>query len=168
VPETLVNQEMERRLHDLAHRLEEQGSGMTIPQYLAATGQDQAQFIARCAKTATLAVRADLALRAVIAQEGIAATEEMSTQRSSGLAERLEEKPAKLRRDLETARGARGGTLGHRTREGAGIPERSRRSGRYRWQPGRSLLPDTEPDTEPPETVDDAQHVTQKEEEPEP
>jgi len=29
-------------------------------------------------------------------------------------------------------------------------------------------LPDTEPDTEPPETVDDAQHVTQKEEEPEP
>ena len=45
VPETLVNSEMERRLHDLAHRLEEQGLRMTIPQYLAATGQDQQEFV---------------------------------------------------------------------------------------------------------------------------
>ena len=39
VPETLVDEEMERRLHDLHHRLEQQGA--TIPQYLAATGQEQ-------------------------------------------------------------------------------------------------------------------------------
>ena len=38
-------QEMERRLHDLVHRLEEQGIRMTIPQYLAATGQDQQEFV---------------------------------------------------------------------------------------------------------------------------
>ena len=45
IPDSLVNQEMERRLHDLAHRLEEQMKGLTIPQYLAMTGQDQQEFV---------------------------------------------------------------------------------------------------------------------------
>ena len=61
VPETLVNQEMERRLHDLAHRLEEQMPGITIPQYLAASGQDQQEFVDGMRVGATSAVRADLA-----------------------------------------------------------------------------------------------------------
>ena len=71
VPETLVNQEMERRLHDLAHRLDEQAPGLTIPQYLAASGQDQQAFVDGVRDGATGAVRADLALRAVVAQESI-------------------------------------------------------------------------------------------------
>ncbi len=101
VPETLVNSEMERRLHDLAHRLEEQGIRMTIPQYLAATGQDQQEFVDSVRVGATEAVRADLALRAVIAQEEIAATDEEVDAEVDRLAEQLNEKPAKVRKDLE-------------------------------------------------------------------
>jgi trigger factor len=101
VPETLVNNEMERRLHDLAHRLEEQGLRMTIPQYLAATGQDQQEFVDNVRVGATEAVRADLALRAVIAQEEIAATDDEVDAEVDRLAEQLKEKPAKVRKDLE-------------------------------------------------------------------
>jgi trigger factor len=101
VPETLVNGEMERRLHDLAHRLEEQGIGMTIPQYLAATGQDQQEFVDNVRVGATEAVRADLALRAVITQEAIEATDEELDAEIEQLAERTKEKAAKVRKDLE-------------------------------------------------------------------
>jgi len=101
VPETLVNREMERRLHDLAHRLEEQGLRMTIPQYLAATGQDQQEFVDGVRAGATEAVRADLALRAVIAQEQIAATDEEVDAEVERIAQQMDEKPAKVRKDLE-------------------------------------------------------------------
>jgi trigger factor len=101
VPDTLVNNEMERRLHDLAHRLEEQGLRMTIPQYLAATGQDQQEFVDNVRAGATEAVRADLALRAVIAQEEIAATDEEVEAEIDRIAQQVDEKPAKVRKDLE-------------------------------------------------------------------
>jgi trigger factor len=99
IPEPLLHQEMERRLHDLAHRLE--GQGATIEQYLAATGQEQEAFVAAVRQGAMAGVRADLALRAVVAQEGIAATEEELEAEIARLAERMEEKPAKVRRDLD-------------------------------------------------------------------
>jgi trigger factor len=99
LPDALVQSEMERRLHDLAHRLEAQGA--TIPQYLAATGQEEQAFVAQVRETAERAVRADLAVRAVVAQEGISATDEEYDEEIERLAERLEEKPAKVRRDLD-------------------------------------------------------------------
>jgi len=101
VPETLVNNEMERRLHDLAHRLEEQGLRMTIPQYLAATGQDQQEFVDGVRVGATEAVRADLALRAVITQEEIAASDDEVDAEVERIAQQMDEKPAKVRKDLE-------------------------------------------------------------------
>jgi len=101
IPDTLVNSEMERRLHDVAHRLEEQGIKMTIPQYLAAIGADPNQYIEELREHATQGVRADLALRAVITQESIAATEEELDVEVARLAEQVEQKPAKLRKDLE-------------------------------------------------------------------
>jgi trigger factor len=99
VPETLVNEEMEHRLHDLHHRLERQGA--TIPQYLAAIGQEQQEYIDAVRAGSTGAVKADLALRAVVIQEGIEATDEELDAEVGRLAERMEEKPAKVRRDLE-------------------------------------------------------------------
>lgn len=99
LPDALVQREMEQRLHDLAHRLEAQGAN--IPQYLAATGQDEQSFVAEVRASAERAVRADLALRAVVAQESISATDEELDQEIDRLAERLEEKPAKVRRDLD-------------------------------------------------------------------
>jgi trigger factor len=101
IPDTLVNQEMERRLHDLAHRLEEQMKGLTIPQYLAMTGQDQQEFVDGLREGAHEAVRADLALRAVIVQESIEATEDELTIEIERVAERFDEKPAQVRKDLE-------------------------------------------------------------------
>jgi len=99
IPDALVERETERRLHDLVHRLEHQGA--TIPQYLAATGQDQAEFVNSVRAGATDAVRADLALRAIVSREHIAATDDELDAEIQRLADRMEEKPAKLRRDLE-------------------------------------------------------------------
>lgn len=97
-PEALVNQEMERRLNDLAVRLEAQGA--TIPQYLQATGQDQQVFADDLRAGCTQAVKADLALRSVVEQEGIEATDSELDEEIVRLAERLREKPAKVRKDL--------------------------------------------------------------------
>ena len=99
IPDALVQQETERRLHDLAHRLEAQGAD--IAQYLEATGQEQQVFVDAVREGAVSGVRADLALRAVVAQEGVEVTEDEMTAEVARLAERMEEKPAKVRRDLE-------------------------------------------------------------------
>jgi trigger factor len=99
IPDALVQQEMEQRLHDMAHRLEERG--LTIQQYLAATEVEEKEFVQQVRGPAERAVRADLALRAVAAQEGIEATDEELDHEIERIAERLEEKPPKVRRDLE-------------------------------------------------------------------
>ena len=99
IPDALVQQEMERRLHDLAHRLEAQGAD--IARYLEATGQEQQVFVDSVRQGAIGGVRADLALRAVVAQEDVEVTEDELAAEVARLAERMEEKPAKVRRDLE-------------------------------------------------------------------
>ena len=93
---------MERRLHDFAHRLQEQmGAGITIPQYLMATGQNQEEFVEQLRETATRAVRSDLALRAVITHEAIEVADAEIDAEIERLAERTGEKPTKIRKDLE-------------------------------------------------------------------
>jgi len=99
VPAALVDAEMERRLHDLAHRLEHQG--MTISQYLMMTGQEQQPFVDELREGCTRAVRADLALRSVVMQEDISADDAEVDDEVERLAARLEQKPAKVRKDLE-------------------------------------------------------------------
>jgi trigger factor len=102
IPDTLVSQEMERRLHDMAHRLEEQfGQGITVPQYLALTGQDQEEFVATLRETATRSVRSDLALRAVIVQEAVEIGDDEIDDEIQQLATRTGEKPERIRKDLE-------------------------------------------------------------------
>jgi trigger factor len=99
LPDALVGQETERRLHDLMHRLEQQG--VTIPEYLTATGQTQETFVSGVREGSTGAVRADLALRSVVSQEHIEATEDEYDREVERLAERMGQKAAKVRRDLE-------------------------------------------------------------------
>jgi trigger factor len=98
-PEPLVQQEMERRLHDLMHRLQQQGTD--IPTYLGATGQDQATFVQSVREGSTKAVLADLGLRAVVTAEAIEATEEELDAEIEQLAERTGQKPQRVRRDLD-------------------------------------------------------------------
>jgi trigger factor len=101
VPEPLVNSEMERRLHDLAHRLEAQGA--TIQQYLEATGQGQQQLVDDLRGTATDAVKADLALRALAEAEQLEVTEEDLELEIAQLADRMQQPVGALRAQLEAA-----------------------------------------------------------------
>jgi trigger factor len=100
-PEPLVGAAMERRLHDLAHRLESQGTD--IGQWLQATGQTQEQLIEDLRSGSSDAVKADLALRAVADAEGIEASDEDVDAEIEQLAERYGQKPAQLRKQLDRA-----------------------------------------------------------------
>jgi trigger factor len=99
VPDVLVREEMERRLHDFVHRLEHQG--MTIAQYLEATGQAQETFVAGLRDGSTRAVKADLALRAVVAQEAIEVSDDEVDAEVTTIAGQMGQKPEKVRRDLD-------------------------------------------------------------------
>jgi trigger factor len=101
IPRPLVGQEMERRLHDLSQRLDEQG--MSLQDYLKATGREQAQLAAELESAAEQSVRVDLALRAIADAESIEVTEEEVEGEIARSAERAGLKPSELRRRLERA-----------------------------------------------------------------
>jgi trigger factor len=99
VPESLIGTEVQQRLEDLAMRLQAQGVG--IEQYLASTGQDQQVFIDELKATATQGVKVDLALRAVAVAEEIEVTDDDLEAEFVSVAERVGQKPAKVRAQLE-------------------------------------------------------------------
>lgn len=99
VPEALVSQEIQQRLEDLAMRLQAQGVG--IEQYLASTGQDQETFVAELRETAAQGVKVDLALRAVAVAEGLEISDEELEDEYANVAERVGQKPAQVRKQLE-------------------------------------------------------------------
>jgi trigger factor len=103
IPEALIQEEMERRLHTILHRLEEQGA--SVEQYLEASGLSQDQLIADVRLEATKAVKADLALRAVVAAEQIEVSDEEIDAEVARLAERTGRKPAQLRKEIERGQG---------------------------------------------------------------
>ena len=73
-PAALVQSEIERRAHDLGHRLDQEGA--TLPQWLEATGQTEEDVVAGLRVGSVVAVKVDLALRAVAEAEGLEPTEE--------------------------------------------------------------------------------------------
>jgi trigger factor len=97
-PETLINDEVRRRIDDFAHRLSHQG--ISIDQYLAMTGQDAPAFIESIREGAEKAVLADLALRAVVSAEAIEPSEDDVEREIARLAEQTGQKVEKVRRDL--------------------------------------------------------------------
>jgi trigger factor len=98
-PEALIESETRSRLQDLDHRLRHQGA--SLAQYVAASGMEPEAFLDQLKGTSSRAVLADLALRAVVAQEGIDATDDELAEEVSRLAERMGEKPERVRRTLE-------------------------------------------------------------------
>ncbi len=98
-PQVLVDDETRRRVEDLQHRLSHQGG--SIEQYLQATGQDPQSFVDEVRTGAARAVLADLALRAVVGQEKIEVGDDEVQTEIERLAERVGEKPEKVRRDLD-------------------------------------------------------------------
>ena len=101
VPEPLVNSEMQQRLQDFALRL--QAQGISPEQYFEATGQAQDQFVDELRELAVQGVKADLALRAVAEAEEIETDEADLEAEIENLATRVNEKPAKVRQQLERA-----------------------------------------------------------------
>ena len=99
VPDALVTAETERRLYELAERLQAQGA--TLQQYLEATGLSEDNLAAHLRQDATDAVRADLALRSLADAEGLEAEDGEVDAQVSRMAERLNQDPAALRRQLE-------------------------------------------------------------------
>jgi len=100
-PDPMVNTEVQQRLQDLSMRLSAQG--MDLDQYVATSGQTPEAMLEELRALAVQAVKADLALRAVADAEGIEATDADLDEEIGGLAERIGQKPEKLRSDLERA-----------------------------------------------------------------
>jgi len=99
VPAALVDGEVERRLHDLAHRLAHQGAN--VAQYLEATGQTEEQLIASLRGASEAAVQSDLALRAVAEAEGLEVTEADIDDEIARAAEEAERDVFEIRAQLE-------------------------------------------------------------------
>jgi trigger factor len=99
MPDPLVGAEMERRLHDLAHRLEAQGAD--LGQYLQATGRSPEEFEADLREGATKAVKADLALRAVADAEDLQASDGDVDQEVARIAEATGTKAPQVRKQLD-------------------------------------------------------------------
>ncbi len=99
IPEALVSGELNGRLQDLGMRLQAQGMG--LEQYLMLTGRTQEELIDELRESAEVSARVDLALRAVVVAEGIECTDEDVDAEIETVAERVGEKPAKVRKQLE-------------------------------------------------------------------
>ena len=100
-PVTLVDAEVDERLHDLSHRLNEQR--MTLAELLARSGRDEQGLIEELRGEARRAVLLDLALRAVAQAEGIEVSEDELSRSLAEMATQVGTGPAELRRRLERA-----------------------------------------------------------------
>ncbi|HTU37057.1 MAG TPA: trigger factor [Acidimicrobiales bacterium] len=101
VPEVLVDQEVNERLHDLQHRLESQNLGLA--EYFQATGTSPDELLSSVRGDAQGAVKADLALRALVEAEEVALSEEELDAEVATMAERMGTTATELRRQLDTA-----------------------------------------------------------------
>ena len=101
VPEVLVDDEVNERLHDLQHRLEAQKLGLA--EYFQATGTSPDELLSTVRVDAQGAVKADLALRALVEAEELTLSEDELDAEIGTMAERMGTTATELRRQLDTA-----------------------------------------------------------------
>jgi len=101
IPEQLVREELRERIHDLNHRLE--GQGMSLGQFLGATGRSEEEFLEELRAGALQSVKADLALRALVEAETVEITDEELDQELAAMGTRLEMDVDQVRSQLERA-----------------------------------------------------------------
>jgi trigger factor len=101
VPEVLVEEELRQRLHDLGHRLEQQGIG--LGQFLELTGQSEDELLAGLRVESREAVKSDLALRSLAEEESLEVTDEELESEIVAMASRLELEPGVVRERLTHA-----------------------------------------------------------------
>ncbi|MHB8329359.1 MAG: trigger factor [Acidimicrobiales bacterium] len=100
-PEALVESEVRERLHDLGHRLDSRR--MTLQEFLAASGRDEATLLGEIRDEAGRAVRADLALRALADAEGVEVTDAELDEALAQMAKQAGTSLDDLRQRLEHA-----------------------------------------------------------------
>ena len=101
IPDQLVAEELRERIHDLNHRLE--GQGMSLGQFLGATGRDEQEFLDELRAGALHSVKVDLALRTLVDEEGIELSDEELDEELATMGERLEMDVDEVREQLERA-----------------------------------------------------------------
>jgi trigger factor len=101
IPEQLVLEELRERIHDLNHRLDSQG--MSLGQFLGATGRDEEEFVSELRVGALQSVKLDLALRSLVDEEEIELTDEELDEELATMGERLEMDVDQVREQLERA-----------------------------------------------------------------
>jgi trigger factor len=101
IPEQLVNEEVRERVHDLSHRLESQG--MSLGQFLGATGRDEQEFLDELRASSLQSVKVDLALRTLVEEEAIEVSDEELDEELATMGERLEMDVDEVREQLERA-----------------------------------------------------------------
>ncbi len=98
VPDVLVQEETNERLHDLGHRLEQQK--LNLETFLQMTNQSPDQLLETLRADAVRAVRVDLALRALVRAEGLEPTDEEIDEELEKTAEAMSVSPDLLRTNL--------------------------------------------------------------------
>jgi trigger factor len=98
-PDALVQSEVQSRAQGLVQNL--QAQGISLDQYLAATGQDPAVFSDGLKEGAARAVKVDLALRSVADAEGLEATDEDLEREFARVAIRVNQKASQVRKAYE-------------------------------------------------------------------
>lgn len=101
VPEVLVQEETNERLHDLGHRLEQQK--LNLETFLQVTNQSPDQLLDALKADATRAVRIDLALRALARAEDLEPSDEEVDAELATTAEAMGTTPEQLRENLRNS-----------------------------------------------------------------
>lgn len=100
-PAAMVDAEVNERLHDLSHRLEERR--MSMAAFLEASQRDEAGLVAELRQEAARAVLLDLALRALADAEGIEVSDDDLQESLAEMAAQVGVSPAELLQRLEHA-----------------------------------------------------------------
>jgi trigger factor len=98
VPDVLVQDETNERLHDLGHRLEQQK--LNLETFLQVTNQSSDQLLETLRADAVRAVRIDLALRALVREENLEPTDDEVDEELATTAEAMKVSADRLRSNL--------------------------------------------------------------------
>lgn len=101
IPDSLIENEMNNRLQDLAMRV--QAQGLSLEQYFAMTGQDPSALQGELRETAETGAKVDLALRALAVAEGLEGTDEELDEELVGVAEQFGRDVDNVREEFERA-----------------------------------------------------------------
>ncbi len=98
-PEAMVNSDLQARLQNTIRQF--QAQGISIDQWLSATGQSSDQFVDAMRAQSATSAKVDLALRAVAVAEGLEVTDADLEVEYVRIASQVRQKPAQVRKIYE-------------------------------------------------------------------